>query len=188
MDYAALYQQKLTTADEAVKVVKSGDWVDYGWCVGTPDALDRALAKRLPDLYDVNFRGGVLLRVPAIYQIEDPAAHMTWNSWHMSGIERKFVATGAGFYAPMRYSELPRFYRENIGHVDVAMLVVAPMDSHGYFSFGPQASHLRAVCDVADKIIVEVNENMPRCLGGMEDCIHISEVDMIVQGDNQHAI
>ena len=50
MDYAALYQQKLTTADEAVKVVKSGDWVDYGWCVGTPDALDRALAKRLPEL------------------------------------------------------------------------------------------------------------------------------------------
>ena len=84
----------------------------------------------------------------------------------------------------MRYSELPRFYRENIGHVNVAMLVVAPMDSHGYFSFGPQASHLRAVCDVADKIIVEVNENMPRCLGGMEDCIHISEVDMIVEGNN----
>ena len=184
MDYAALYQSKLTTADEAVKVVKSGDWVDYGWCVGTPDALDKALAKRLPDLYDVNFRGGVLMRVPAIYQIEDPAAHMTWNSWHMSGIERKFIATGAGFYAPMRYSELPRFYRENIGHVDVAMLAVAPMDSQGYFSFGPQASHLRAVCDVADKIIVEVNENMPRCLGGMEDCIHISEVDMIVEGNN----
>ncbi|MGI6182113.1 MAG: butyryl-CoA:acetate CoA-transferase [Agathobaculum sp.] len=184
MDYKTLYQQKLTTADEAVKVVKSGDWVDYGWCVGTPDVLDQALAKRLPDLYDVNFRGGVLMRVPAIYQIEDPAAHMTWNSWHMSGIERKFIATGAGFYASMRYSELPRFYRENIGHVDVAMLQVAPMDAHGYFSFGPQASHLRAVCDVADKIILEVNENMPRCLGGMEDCIHISEVDMIVEGNN----
>ncbi len=133
---------------------------------------------------DVNFRGGVLMRVPAIFQIEDPAAHMTWNSWHMSGIERKFIATGAGFYGSMRYSELPRFYREHIGHVDVAMLQVASMDQHGYFSFGPQASHLRAVCDVADKIIVEVNENMPRTLGGMEDCIHISEVDMIVEGNN----
>ena len=44
MDYTALYQQKLTTADEAVKVVKSGDWVDYGWCTGTPVALDKALA------------------------------------------------------------------------------------------------------------------------------------------------
>ena len=30
MDYQAMYQQKLTTAEEAVKVVKSGDWVDYG--------------------------------------------------------------------------------------------------------------------------------------------------------------
>ena len=45
MDYTALYQQKLTTADEAVKVVKSGDWVDYGWCTGTPVALDKALAE-----------------------------------------------------------------------------------------------------------------------------------------------
>ena len=58
------------------------------------------------------------------------------------------------------------------------------MDNHGYFSFGPQASHMRAVCDVADVIIVEVNQNMPRCLGGMEDCIHVSEVDMIVEGNN----
>lgn len=184
MDYKALYQTKLTTAEQAVKTVKSGDWVDYGWCVGTPVALDQALAARMPELYDVNFRGGVLMRVPEIFKIDDPAAHMTWNSWHMSGIERKFIATGAGFYGSMRYSELPRFYREHIGHVDVAMLQVASMDQHGYFSFGPQASHLRAVCDVADKIIVEVNENMPRCLGGMEDCIHISEVDMIVEGSN----
>lgn len=184
MDYKAMYSQKLTTAAEAVKVVKNGDWVDYGWCVGTPDVLDREMAKRLPDMYDVNFRGGVLMRVPEIYKIENPAEHMTWNSWHMSGIERKFIATGAGFYGSMRYSELPRFYREHIGHVDVAMLQVAPMDNHGYFSFGPQASHLRAICDVAQVIIVEVNENMPRTLGGMEDCIHISEVDMVVEGDN----
>ena len=69
MDYTALYQSKLTTAEEAVQVVKSGDWVDYGWCVGTPDVLDQALAKRLPELTDVNFRGGVLMRVPEIYKI-----------------------------------------------------------------------------------------------------------------------
>ena len=46
MDFAKEYEQKLTTADEAVKIIKSGDWVDYGWCNGTPDALDKALAKR----------------------------------------------------------------------------------------------------------------------------------------------
>ena len=42
MDYQAMYQQKLTTAEEAVKVVKSGDWVDYGWCTNHPIALDKA--------------------------------------------------------------------------------------------------------------------------------------------------
>ena len=31
MDYQKLYQEKLTTAENAVKAVKSGDWVDYGW-------------------------------------------------------------------------------------------------------------------------------------------------------------
>ena len=40
----------------------------------------------------MNFRGGILMWEPEIFKIEDPAAHMTWNSWHMSGIERKAVA------------------------------------------------------------------------------------------------
>lgn len=184
MDYKALYNQKLTSAEKAVECVKDGDWVDFGWCVSTPDALDKAMAKRLPQMKDVNFRGGILLKVPEIYKIENPAEHMTWNSWHMSGIERKFISTGAGFYSAIRYSELPRYYRENVGRVNVAMMQVAPMDNHGYFNFGPEASHLRAVCDVADIIIVEVNQNMPRCLGGMEEGIHVSEVTMIVEGEN----
>ena len=89
MDYTALYQQKLTTADEAVKVVKSGDWVDYGWCTGTTVALDKALAARMGELEDVNFRGGVLMRRPAVFDIPNAADKITWNSWHMSGIERK---------------------------------------------------------------------------------------------------
>lgn len=185
MDYTALYQQKLTTADEAVKVVKSGDWVDYGWCTGTPVALDKALAARMGELEDVNFRGGVLMRRPAVFDIPDAADKITWNSWHMSGIERKACMEGFGFYSALRYSEMPRWYRENVRHVNVAMIQVAPMDAHGWFSFGPQASHLKAICDVSDVIIVEVNKYMPRCLGGFEDGIHISQVDMIVESDTE---
>ena len=64
------------------------------------------------------------------------------------------------------------------------MIQVAPMDKHGFFNFGPNASHLAAVCERARTIIVEVNENMPRCLGGFENGIHISKVDHIVQGEN----
>lgn len=184
MSYKEEYSRKLTTADEAVKVVKSGDWVDYGWCVATVDALDRALAKRAEELTDVNLRGGILCRPLAVFQGEDPGAHFTWNSWHMSGIERKMINEGYAFYAPIRYSELPRYYRDGIKKPNVAMFQVAPMDEHGYFNFGPSASHMQAVCDTADVIIVEVNEKMPRCLGGNQEGVHISKVDMIVEGEN----
>lgn len=184
MSFQEEYKQKLVTADEAVKLVKSGDWVDYGWCNGTVDALDAALEKRTDELFDVNVRGGILLKPLEIFKREDAGEHFTWNSWHMSGVERKLIARGCAFYAPIRYSELPRYYRESPNKPDVAMLVCAPMDQHGYFNFGPNASHLGAVCETAKKIIIEVNENMPVCFGGFENCIHISKVDCIVEGNN----
>lgn len=184
MSFEQEYNQKLTTAQEAVKIVKSGDWVDFGWCAGTPVALDTALAARYETLTDVKFRGGVLLRQLEIFKVPDFAKHFTWNSWHMSGVERRMIAVGGTYYASMRYSELPRYYRENIHPNDVAMLQVAPMDAHGYFNFGPEASHLMAVCEKSKKIVVEVNKNLPRCLGGFEEGIHISKVDLIVEHDS----
>lgn len=184
MSYIKEYAKKLVTAEEAVKVVNSNDWVDYGWTTGTPVALDAALAARADELENVKVRGGILLWVPEIFKVENVAEHFTWNSWHMSGIERKAVNQGFVYYAPVRYSELPRYYREHIGHINVAMFQVAPMDKHGFFNFGPNASHMKAVCEISDVIIVEVNEKMPRCLGGYEEGIHISQVDYIVEGSN----
>ena len=183
MSFQDEYKQKLVTADEAVKVVKSGDWVDYGWCNGTPDALDKALAKRTDELKDVKLRGGILLKPLAVFEREDAGDHFCWNSWHMSGIERKLISRGCAYYSPIRYSELPRYYRDG-NCSDVVMVVCAPMDHHGYFNFGPNASHLAAACEMAKTVIVEVNENMPRCLGGFENNVHISDVDYIVEGEN----
>lgn len=80
MDYAALYQKKLTSAAEAVKVVKSGDWVDYGWCTNHPYTLDKALAARQNELKDIKVRGGVTMWMPEICKAEDAGEHFTWNS------------------------------------------------------------------------------------------------------------
>lgn len=183
MDYQAMYQQKLTTAEEAVKVVKSGDWVDYGWCTNHPIALDKALAARKDELRDVKVRGGVTMWMPEIAKAEDAGEHFTWNSWHCSGIDRKIMTKGMGFFSPMRYSELPRFYRENLS-VDVAMLQVTPMDSHGNFSFALAASHLADMLEKAKVIILEVNKNMP-WVYGLTGCeINIKDVDYVVEGDN----
>ena len=183
-EFLDMYRSKLTTADEAVKVIKSGDWVDYGFCNTHPHVLDEALARRAPELEDVKVRGGIALWKPAIFDIEEPAKHIIYNSHHTSGFERKHIDTGACFYEPMRYSELPRYYYDHINPPDVAMIQVGPMDKHGYFNFGVSASHMKAICDTAKILIVEVNQNMPRCLGGFGESVHITDVDMIVEGRN----
>jgi butyryl-CoA:acetate CoA-transferase len=186
MNYQQEYKEKLVTAEEAATAVKSGQWVDYGWFVTTPYEVDKAVAKRIADLNltDVKFRGGILMREPEIFKIENAADHLVWNSWHMGGVERRAVAKGFSFYDPLRYSELPRYYLDMKEPVDVAIEMVSPMDEHGYFNFGPSASHLGAVVQRAKKVIVEVNNTVPRCLGGVENGVHISQVDMIVESDN----
>ena len=184
MDYHALYREKLTTAEEAVKVIRSGDWVDYGWCTGTPRALDRALAARYPELIDVKVRGGVIFEKPAICDVPDFTDHFVWNSWHMSGPDRKLAANGQAWYIPLRYSELPRYYRENAAPIRAAMFQVAPMDAFGNFNFGPNGSHMKAVCEKAEYVIVEVNANMPRCMGGWDECVNIRDVSFVVEGGN----
>ena len=182
MDYQQLYQQKLMTAEEAVDCVRDGDWIEFGYAACTPVALDRALAKRMPQLRDINLRGSILLWKPEIFNIPDPAGHLTWNSCHMTGIDRPLVKEGFCFHVPVRYSELPRYCREHPCRVFMAQ--VTPMDQHGYFNFGLNASHLNAAMEHAEVILVEVNENMPRCLGGRREGVHISQVDGIVLGDN----
>ena len=183
-EFLGMYQSKLTTAEEAVKVIKSGDWVDYGFRNTHPHVLDEALARRAPELEDVKVRGGIALWKPAIFDIEEPAKHIIYNSHHTGGFERKHIDTGACFYEPMRYSELPRYYYDHINPPDVALIQVGPMDKHGYFNFGVSASHMKAICDTAKILIVEVNQNMPRCLGGFGESVHITDVDMIVEGRN----
>ena len=91
MNYEKEYAKKLTTPEEAVKIVKSGDGVDYGWCANHPRVLDKALAERMikePSLTDLKFRGGVALWMPEVAKIPNAKEQMCWNSWHASGYER----------------------------------------------------------------------------------------------------
>lgn len=182
MDIREAYNQKLRTPEEAVKVVRNGDWIDYGWNACAPVALDRALAERYQELHDVKVRGAVLMARPAIMSVPDTAEHFIWNSWHMGGLERKLIDEGCAYYIPLRYSELPRYYRENVDPIHVAMIQVSPMDDEGYFSYGLNASHLQALFEKAEIIILEVNRKYPRCHGGDDTRIHISRVDMVVEG------
>lgn len=176
------YAKKRISPTEAAWLVQSGHWIDLGWCNGFPHAFDKALSERIHTLEDINLRGAVLLSVPHVFE-RDVTDHFTWNSWHLSGIERKLAAKGNVYYSPLRYSELPRYYRESPNPPDLAVLVCAPMDEEGYFSFGCNPSHLRAICDVAKTIIIEVNPHMPYTMGNGLTKIHLSEVDYIIESN-----
>ncbi|HEX3030755.1 MAG TPA: acetyl-CoA hydrolase/transferase C-terminal domain-containing protein [Bacillota bacterium] len=176
------YKRKLVSPEQAVQIVKSGDWVDYGAFTGQAVVLDRALAARKDELTDVKIRACTRAMPLEIYKVDPHSEHFTYNNWHFSGLDRKIGDQGACWYIPIFYHEIPRYYRE-ILDVDVLMIPVAPMDEHGFFNFGPQVSHAMSMCDKAKKIILEVNPNIPKCLGGREEAIHISRVDYLVEAD-----
>jgi acyl-CoA hydrolase len=68
------------------------------------------------------------------------------------------------------------------------MVKVAPMNAKGYFNFGPSNSISKSIADHTKTVIVEVNDRVPYCCGGLNESIHISEVDFIVESDNKPLI
>ena len=181
-DYNKEYNAKLTTPEKAVKVIKSGDWVDYGCLHAYPALLDRALADRKEELEDVKVRS-LLMHGPLHIVEEDPnQEHFTYNSWHMVKFERNLCDRGLCYFIPMLFRNLPGYYRRFLD-VDVAMMAVTPMDEEGYFNFSVNNATARAVLDTAKVIILEINDKLPR-LFGKENKVHISEVDAIVEGEH----
>ncbi|NTV27775.1 MAG: hypothetical protein HGA93_03730 [Methanothrix sp.] len=134
------YKEKCVSADEAVQVIRSGDWVEFGFAASMPLLLDKALARRKEELWNVNLRGGILLSPLDMLECDPKGEHFIWNSWHLGGRERRLAEKGVAYYIPLKYSECPRYIRENL-HTDVAIIQVSPMDKHGYFNFGVTISH-----------------------------------------------
>lgn len=184
MNFAEEYKRKLKTPEEAVKLVKDGDWVDYSVGIGFPVLLDAALAKRKDELRDIKIRGSLAMQPIQAVEQDRERRTFTYNSWHCSGYERKLCDEGLCNYIPMIFRNMASYYRRYLT-VNVAMISVAPMDSKGFFNFSMVNCTTRAILDAADLIILEVNEHMPRVYGGQEDCIHISEVDVVVEGEHK---
>ncbi len=175
------YNAKLCTPEQAVQLVKSGDWVDYSHCCSYPAALDKALAARKDELHDVNVRNTISCRPAQVLEADPENKTFTYNLWHCSGIDRKYMDQGRAYHAPMLFRNCGSYYTKGFAEVNVAMVTVAPMDKHGNFSYGLTNCCQQEMLDAADKIILEVNEEMPVIYGMYNDHIHISDVDCVVE-------
>ena len=183
MDYYSEYRSKLRTADEAVKIVKSGDWIDYAMHVCFPELLDQALAKRADELTDVKIRGSLLFGPIRAVEQDPKREHFIYNSWHCTGYERSLCDRGLCSYIPMIFRNVAPYYSHFLT-VNVAMMAVTPMDRFGYFNLSGGTGIGKAILDKADVVILEVNERLPWVYDGTDECIHISEVDYIVEGEH----
>ncbi len=181
--FANEYKNKLVTADEAAKLVKSGDWVEYAFGVNCSYDFDKALAKRVDELQDVNIRCDIGAYPHFTLEADTTGEHFTWNSWHVAAHDRKYIGKNL-YYIPMKFHENPRMSRNDCIPNKVVVIMTTPMDRYGYFNFGCSTATTWSAVEKAQFIVVEVNENMPRCLGGNQECIHISQVDYIIEGSN----
>ena len=187
MDFVTEYRRKLVSPEEAVKVVKSGDKVAYGHFAMAPTFLDPYLAQRKDELKAVKVYGVVYPGLAQVATCDPTREHFIYNSWHFSGGDRMLHDKDLCNFVPMLYHEGPEIISRYC-ETDVFMFKVAPMDSHGYFNFSTSNSDTYAYAKKAKKVIVEVCDKAPYCLGGNLEAIHISDVDMIVETDNKPLI
>jgi butyryl-CoA:acetate CoA-transferase len=179
----AQYRDKLRSAEQAAALVKSGDKVFMGEFAQTVEAVDAALARRASELRDVILVTTTRARPLKCVEADPKAEAFLWSDWHFSGLGRKLAEQGLASYIPLCYHQGPQsvdLYEEP----DVAVVQVTPMDAKGFFNFSTSCSMTPAYCRKAKKVVVEVNTQAPRCLGGLDESIHISKVAMVVEGPN----
>jgi itaconate CoA-transferase len=188
MNADSLYQSKLTTPDQAVASIPSGSKLSIGMAMAQPPALlkalaDRAAAGRIENLKVYYFEatriaGDTILR----YELND---RIRPYCMFITATERALIKRGVEDggrkiinYVPNNFHQAPRLLIDEIG-IDTFVCTVSPMDRHGYFSFGTGNDYSTKVARSAKRLIVEVNENMPRVNGAGAE-LHVSEVDAIV--------
>lgn len=174
---------RLVTPAEAAALVKPGDWLDWGAGFNQPDAFDRALAARMPELRDVNIRNCITMRPRAILEADSEARHFHVFNWHFSGYDRRHSDAGRVAYLPCNLGEIPDYYRRFIDRVDIAVLKAAPMDADGYFNLGPICLWQPAVIERARVLVLEITPQMPQVVG-TQVRVHRSHVDYIIEGDD----
>lgn len=169
------------SAERAAALVKSGDWVDYGFGLSQPDVFDRALSLRAGELSRVMIRSALTTRPRAVLDSDPDGTHFQWFNWHFSAYDRKQHDAGRCNYIPMNFGEAPDYYRRFIDPVDVACIRTTPMDAHGFFNLGCSTTYLRAMMERAKIVIVETCGSMPR-VPGPDNALHSSMVDFVIDG------
>ena len=173
-----IYSKKLTTADEAVKRIKSGDNVVIQPGCAVPLELVRAMVRRKDELENVTIYH-ILIVGDLPYVNPGMEKHFKHKAFFTGANVRKAVHEGRAEFIPIFLSEVPLLFKRNIIPVDIALLNVSPPDEHGFCSLGVDVGTIKTAADKAKIVIAQINSEMPRSLG--DSFIHINKIHHIVE-------
>lgn len=176
-----LYQNKIVSAEEAVKIIKSGDRVVIGHACAEPQALVKALVDRAPEFENVELVH-LMPVVPAQYAQPGMEKSFRHNVIFVGNTIRKTLEDRLADFTPCLYSEVPRLFQENILPVDVALIQLTPPDENGFCSYGVSVDHTKSAAECAKIVIAQINKLMPRT-GGAK--IHLAAINFIVEQDEE---
>ncbi|AGA78687.1 acetyl-CoA hydrolase/transferase family protein [Echinicola vietnamensis] len=170
-----------STAEDAVKVVKSNDRVFVHGSAATPSTLLLALAQRHQELKNVEI---VSITTLGDMPLTEPPYQDSFyiNSLFVSANVRNAVNSSQGGYVPIFLSEIGILFRRNILPIDVAIVNVSPPDTHGYCTLGTSVDVAKPAVDTAKVVIAQINPHMPRTHG--DGMIHISQFDHVVESND----
>ncbi|HMV28513.1 MAG TPA: hypothetical protein PKE23_03955, partial [Anaerolineales bacterium] len=135
MNPSSIYQSRVTTAEEAIKQVKSGNRVFLTGNVSVPKVLLSALVGHAPNINDVEVCQALTIGA-ADYVTEAMEGHLRVNSMFISANVRKAVQEGRADFTPVLLSEFPLLFKRGILPIDVALIHVSRPDEHGFCSLG----------------------------------------------------
>ena len=163
MKWQEIYKQKLTTADEAIKLIKSGDKVVTGFGCGEPFGIERALVKHYEEFSNVEIINMLTLG-DSPWCEPKMKGHFKLNCLFASSSNRKSISSGESEFTTSHFYEIPDII-ENYICPRVALVMVSPPDEHGYVSFGTTVDYTKGTTDHCEIVIAQVNKFMPRTFG-----------------------
>jgi 4-hydroxybutyrate CoA-transferase len=181
MSWQDIYNSKITSADDAVRQIKSGDRVFLTGNCSVPQELLAALVRRAPDIYDVEICQALTIGEKTPYTTPEMERHLRVNTMFISHQTRKAVNEGRADFTPVLLSEFTLLFKNRHLPLDVALVHLSPPDEHGFCSYGVEVGLTKAPAESARIIIAEVNQQMPRTLG--DAFIHVSRINYVVPVD-----
>ncbi len=174
------WRERIISAEEAVRHVKSGQRVFLTGNCSTPQNFLTALVQRYEELKAVEIVQ--LLGVgPGDYVTSDMAEHIRINSLFIAPNLRKPIREGLADFTPVFLSEIPGLFRSGRLVLDLAVIQVSPPDDHGYCTYGVEVGVSKSAAESAGMVIAEVNPNMPRTLG--DSFIHTNQISYFIEVD-----